>query len=154
MNGLNTNLRVCKVNAQHLMFLYRIQIQNNIIIYYGKSMVIFTGLKRTLSYTVFINAFNQYSVNSSSLSGLFIRLFLETRLFSFGLPKCLSKSVLRKKICFSTRFTQKQRKKFPKQKERLMSLHILLQELINVTKGSCIFGCFSFHCNWEKISEI
>lgn len=64
-------------------------------------MVIFTGLKRTLSYTVFINAFNQYSVNSSSLSGLFIRLFLETRLFSFGLPKCLSKSVLRKNLLFN-----------------------------------------------------
>lgn len=90
------------------------------------------------------------------LSGLFIRSFLEIRRFSFGLPKCLSKSVLRKKIAFQHGSLRNKGKS--SQSKRKYSCHcpFLLQELIkiNAAKGSCIFGCFFFHCNSEKISKI
>lgn len=64
--------------------------------------------------------------------------------------------MLRKKwedVIFNTAHIET-KEKMPKWTEILVSLHILLQELMNDTKGSCMFGRFFVHSNCKKLSQI
>lgn len=65
-------------------------------------------------------------------------------------------SMLRQKwedVIFNTAHIET-KEKMPKWTEIIVSLHILLQELMNDTKASCMFGHFFVHSNCKKLSQI
>jgi len=117
------------------MFLYSIEIQKNIVVFIMVNIcyVLLIGKAHGITTLPVLCKFMAYEVFHSG--GLFIKPSFETLQFSFGLPKLLSISMLRKKLGrFHLRHIlhRKKGKSFSSE-QKYFSLRVLFQGLINVT---------------------